>query len=176
MTVDFFSLLLQAVGGGVAGAAFSEHISYWPGTYTMLAGIIWQLASTCVFTTLLEYVIYRGMHRILRNPALRQVTLALMIAVTCVVARGVYRSMELMNGWEGYLFTREIYAIILDALVMFIASATLVIWNPAALTKKARGYGGTEIMELHGEEDRDGKKGSNEYQPVHEEPEAGLVE
>ncbi|PKX97538.1 putative RTA1 domain protein [Aspergillus novofumigatus IBT 16806] len=54
MTVDFFSLLLQAVGGGIAGAAFSQNTSPWPGTYTMVAGIIWQLVSTCVFATLLE--------------------------------------------------------------------------------------------------------------------------
>ncbi|KAJ8183879.1 hypothetical protein LV157_005827 [Aspergillus fumigatus] len=56
MMVDFFSLLLQAVGGGLAGAAFSQNSSPWPGTYTMVAGIIWQLVSTCVFATLVEYV------------------------------------------------------------------------------------------------------------------------
>jgi hypothetical protein len=133
MTVDFFSLLLQAVGGGLAGAAFSQNTSPWPGTYTMVAGIIWQLVSTCVFATLLEYVIYRGLGPIARNQALRRISLSLMIAVTCLVARGVYRSMELMNGWRGYLFTHEVYAIILDAALMFIASLVLCVWNPAAL-------------------------------------------
>ncbi|KAH2567324.1 hypothetical protein KXV70_005297 [Aspergillus fumigatus] len=115
MMVDFFSLLLQAVGGGLAGAAFSQNSSPWPGTYTMVAGIIWQL-----------------------NQALRRISLSLMIAVTCMVARGVYRSMELMNGWRGYLFTHEVYAIILDAALMFIASLVLCVWNPAALVLDAR--------------------------------------
>ncbi|RHZ57057.1 hypothetical protein CDV55_103341 [Aspergillus turcosus] len=138
MTVDFFSLLLQAVGGGLAGAAFSKNTSPWPGTYIMVAGIIWQLVSTCVFATLLEYVIYRGLGPIARNLALRRITLSLMIAVTCMVTRGVYRSMELMNGWRGYLFTHEVYAIILDAALMFIASSVLCIWNPAALIVDAR--------------------------------------
>ncbi|PYI11105.1 putative RTA1 domain protein [Aspergillus sclerotiicarbonarius CBS 121057] len=174
MTVDFFSLLLQAIGGGVAGAAFSANISYWPGTYTMVAGIIWQLVSTCAFTTLLEYVIYRAMRQIIRNPPLRKITSALMIAVTCMVARGVYRSMELMNGWRGYLFTHEIYACILDALVMFIASVTLNIWNPAALIKEARAVG-TE-MELRTREEQDRKKRTNgEYQPVAEEGEPAFT-
>ncbi|PWY84841.1 hypothetical protein BO70DRAFT_290038 [Aspergillus heteromorphus CBS 117.55] len=148
---------------------------FWPGTYTMVAGIIWQLFSTCVFTTMLEYVIYRSMRQIVRNPPLRKITSALMIACTCMVARGIYRSMELMNGWEGYLFTHEIYAVILDALVMFIASLTLAIWNPAKLIQEAREYGGVELVELRGEE-RDSKKGSGEYRPVEEEPEAALVE
>lgn len=98
MTVDFWSLLLQAVGGGIAGAAFGAHTSYWPGTYTMVAGIIWQFVSTCVFTTLLEYVIYCAIYQIARNQPLRKITSSLMIACTCMVARGIYRSMELMNG------------------------------------------------------------------------------
>ncbi|KAH8693897.1 putative RTA1 domain protein [Talaromyces proteolyticus] len=140
MTVDFFSLLLQAVGGGLAGAAFSKNMSPWPGTYTIVAGIIWQLASTCVFATLLEYVIFRGRNRILQNPALRLTSLATMIAVTCMVARGVYRSMELMNGWRGYLFTHEAYAIVLDAGLMFIASLVFVIWHPAILIPQAKEY------------------------------------
>ncbi|GIJ85948.1 hypothetical protein Asppvi_004819 [Aspergillus pseudoviridinutans] len=138
MTVDFFSLLLQAVGGGLAGAAFSQNTSPWPGTNTMVAGILWQLLSTCVFATLLEYVIYRGLGPISRNPALRQIALALMVAVTCMVARGVYRSMELVNGWRGYLFTHEVYAIILDAALMFVASLVLWVWNPAVLIVEAR--------------------------------------
>ncbi|GKZ35747.1 hypothetical protein AbraIFM66950_006500 [Aspergillus brasiliensis] len=164
MTVDFWSLSLQAIGGGIAGAAFSAHTSYWPGTYTMVAGIIWQLVSTCVFTTLLEYVIYRAMYQILHNPPLRKITSALMIACTCMVARGIYRSMELMNGWEGYLFTHEIYAVILDALVMFIASLALAVWNPAALIKEARRCHDTELVQFRGEERRDGK-GGRQYQP-----------
>ncbi|BCS04534.1 RTA1 domain-containing protein [Aspergillus luchuensis] len=175
MTVDFWSLLLQAVGGGIAGAAFGAHTSYWPGTYTMVAGIIWQLVSTCVFTTLLEYVIYRAIYQIARNSSLRKITSSLMIACTCMVARGIYRSMELMNGWEGYLFTHEIYAIILDALVMFIASLTLAIWNPAALIEEARRHRDTELVQLRGEECRD-RKPSGQDQPAHAEPVIGTIE
>ncbi|PWY95893.1 hypothetical protein BO94DRAFT_530633 [Aspergillus sclerotioniger CBS 115572] len=171
MTVDFFSLLLQVIGGGVAGAAFSTNTSYWPGTYIMVAGIIWQLVSTCVFTTLLEYVIYRAMRQIIGNPPLRKITFALIIAVTCMVTRGVYRSMELINGWRGYLFTHEIYAVILDALVMFVANVMLNIWNPAVLIKEARAMG-AEVVEIRAREEQDRKKRtSDEYQPMTEEAE-----
>ncbi|KAL5358773.1 hypothetical protein BJX96DRAFT_173753 [Aspergillus floccosus] len=119
IAVDFFSLLLQAVGGGLVGAASGQNTSPWPGTYTM-------------------YVIYRGLGPIVRNQALQRISPSLMIAVTCMVARGVYRSMELMNGWRGYLFTHEVYTIILDAALMFIASLVLCVWNPASLILNAR--------------------------------------
>ncbi|GAQ09508.1 sphingoid long-chain base transporter RSB1 [Aspergillus lentulus] len=147
MTVDFLSLLLQAVGGGLAGAAFSQNTSPWPGTYTMVAGILWQLLSTCVFATLLEYVIYRGLGPISRSPALRRIALGLMVAVTCMVARGVYRSMELVNGWRGYLFTHEVYAIVLDAGMMFVGSLVLWVWNPAVLILEAREHAGARRMQ-----------------------------
>lgn len=55
-----------------------------------------------------------------------------------MVARGVYRSMELMNGWRGYLFAHDLYEIILDAALMFIASLVLCVWNPAFLILDAR--------------------------------------
>lgn len=140
MTVDFFSLLLQAVGGGLAGAAFSRNTSPWPGTYTMVSGTIWQLVSACVFATLLEYAIFRGRNCILQNLALRLTSISTMIAVTCMVACGVYRSMELMDGWRGYLFTYETFAIVLDASLMFIASLVFVIWHPAILILQAKEF------------------------------------
>jgi hypothetical protein len=65
--LDFFSLLLQAIGGGLASAAFSQNTDPRPGTCTMVAGIIWQLASTCVFATLMEIVIFRAAREICVN-------------------------------------------------------------------------------------------------------------
>lgn len=52
MIVDFFSGSLQGIGGGTDTK---------PGTYTKVAGVIWQLLSTCVFAVLCQWVILRGM-------------------------------------------------------------------------------------------------------------------
>lgn len=60
LTVDFFSLLLQGIGGGLAGAAFSQKKDTSTATTIMVTGIIFQLASTVVFVTLLEFVLYRS--------------------------------------------------------------------------------------------------------------------
>lgn len=140
MNIDCLSLSLQAAGGGMAGAAFSKGDSPWTGTYIMVAGIISQLVSTCAFAALLGLVLYRSRSLIRQSPSLSRIRLALTITIVCMVARGIYRSIELSGGWRGYLFTHEIYAIIFDALLMFIASLTLNIWNPAGLIKGIRGY------------------------------------
>lgn len=41
MIVDFFSGSLQAIGGGLAGAAFGNNTDPGPGTYIMVAGVVW---------------------------------------------------------------------------------------------------------------------------------------
>ena len=61
-------------------------------------------------------------------------------AEPCVGERGVYRGIELVQGWRGYLFTREGYAIALDAAVMVVANAVFVVWNPARLIPAAGVY------------------------------------
>jgi hypothetical protein len=147
MNVDCLSLSLQATGGGLAGAAFAKGESPWTGTYIMVAGIISQLVSTCVFSALLGLVLYRSRLIIQKSPSLKRITLSMVITVTCMIARGIYRSIELSDGWRGYLFTHQIYAIILDALLMFIASFTLNVLNPAALVGDLRRYEGSILLD-----------------------------
>ena len=140
MIVDFFSGALQAIGGGLTGAAFGQGSDVRPGTYTMVAGVVWQLVSTCVFATLFELVILRARHIIWGNPYLLRAFAATMLAVTCMVIRGVYRSMELIQGWRGYLFTHERFALVLDAAMMFIAAVVFNLWNPGFLIPRAARY------------------------------------
>lgn len=138
MMVDFFSLLLQAVGGGMAGSAFSAKKDTKPATNIMVSGIVFQLASTCVFVTLYEIVIFRAARTIARNRHLSILCSATLLSVTCMVIRGVYRTMELMQGWRGYLITTERFAIALEGVMMLIAVAIFNLYNPGLLLAKAR--------------------------------------
>ncbi|KAJ5574313.1 uncharacterized protein N7459_008740 [Penicillium hispanicum] len=140
MIVDFFSGSLQAIGGGLAASSMAEDADTRPGTYTMVAGVVWQLVSTCVFATLLEVVILRARHTIWGNPYLMRLFAATMLSVTCMVIRGVYRSMELIQGWRGYLFTHERFAIALDGVMMFISLVVFNVWNPGLLVQGAARY------------------------------------
>ncbi|KAL9027245.1 MAG: hypothetical protein Q9196_004209 [Gyalolechia fulgens] len=160
-TIDFFSLLVQAVGGGMASAAGSEPDgNVQPGTDTMIAGIVFQLAANVVFAALAASVVaktYRKGKGVLNvdglsisqseRPAtttkrLRVVAGATAIATLALIARGVYRSIELIQGWRGYLITTERYFIGLDGALMVIAVAVFVVANPSRLLpRKAECYG-----------------------------------
>lgn len=49
ITCDVISLVVQAVGGGLSAVAASEYDDVDPGTYTMIAGIAFQVFSMSVF-------------------------------------------------------------------------------------------------------------------------------
>lgn len=157
-TIDFFSLLLQAIGGGMASAAGSEpNGNVKPGTDTMIAGIVFQLVSNFVFACLFASVLaktYQTGKGILNvdNPSssqaerpatttkrLRILAGATTISTLALIARGVYRSIELIQGWRGYLITTERYFIGLDGALMVIAVSVFVFANPHwLLPHKAR--------------------------------------
>ena len=138
LVVDFLCLSLQAIGGGVAGAAFSKGTATQPGTNTMVVGIIIQLVSTCIFSVLLNLALYRGFETIHKNKHLMLLCAATLLAVACMIVRAVYRSIELLQGWRGNLITTERYAIALEGSMMFLALVIFNIANPGALFAKAR--------------------------------------
>ncbi|KAL8717124.1 MAG: hypothetical protein Q9225_005606 [Loekoesia sp. 1 TL-2023] len=148
-TIDFFSLLLQAIGGGMASAAGSEPDgNVKPGTDTMIAGIVFQLISNLVFACLFASVLAKtcqtgkGILNVddlstsqTERPAtttkrLRILAGATTISTLALIARGVYRSIELIQGWRGYLITTKRYFIGLDGALMVIAVSVFVFANP----------------------------------------------
>lgn len=56
--------------------------------------------------------------------------LAIVLTVAVVFVRCCYRLAELVEGWDGNLITHENYFIILDALMMAIATVTLTVFHP----------------------------------------------
>ncbi|KAL8930365.1 MAG: hypothetical protein Q9172_000074 [Xanthocarpia lactea] len=151
-TIDFFSLLLQAIGGGIASAAADESDGDLEiGTNIMIAGIIFQLAANLIFTGFFARVVaktYKTGKGILNvdelaiirpgatttRPATTTSRLRILFAATSVstlalIVRGIYRSIELLQGWRGYLITTEGYFIGLDGALMVIAVAVFVVAN-----------------------------------------------
>lgn len=122
----------------MAGAAFSKKQDTTTATTIMVTGIIFQLGSTCVFATLYELILFRGRNMLLRNRPLLILSSATLLSVTCMVIRGVYRSMELLQGWRGYLATNERFAIALEGSLMAISLVTFNFFNPERLMREAR--------------------------------------
>ncbi|TVY32871.1 Sphingoid long-chain base transporter [Lachnellula subtilissima] len=136
--IDIVSLSLQAAGGGLAGQSFHKATDTRPGTYTMVAGILFQLASTISYAILMSIVFVRGFAGIKNNRPLRRLSGAMVLAILCMITRGVYRSIELLQGWRGFLNTHQVYIISLDGALMVIAVVALNVCNPESLLKQAR--------------------------------------
>lgn len=61
----------------------------WPGTYTMVAGIIFQLVSLCIFAILFQCVMFRAIAQIMRDPHRRNLCIAKNLSIVFLLIRGV---------------------------------------------------------------------------------------
>jgi hypothetical protein len=123
---DISSLIIQAIGGAQAATAYAKNppLSTATGTHIMVAGIVFQLFAVLVFSFLFSWVITKTLR--CHEPALQQrkvqaLLAAVSLSVICVIARSIYRTVELSQGWTGYLITHEDYFTVLDGTMMIIA-------------------------------------------------------
>ncbi|KAL6716607.1 hypothetical protein ACLMJK_006174 [Lecanora helva] len=132
-TADVISLVVQAVGGGIASNASSEvNGNTKPGTDIMVAGILFQMASIIIFCVL-------GVNFLIKTrndtfePRLKILVAATTLSIVVIVIRSIYRSIELLQGWDGFLITHERYFVALDGAMMVIAVGVFNVANPAWL-------------------------------------------
>lgn len=59
------------------------------------------------------------------------------ISVAAILVRSVYRTIELLQGWRGYLITRERYFVALDGTMILVALLVYNVLNPGELLRKA---------------------------------------
>lgn len=149
---DVLSILVQAAGGGIAsGASANGNVHQRDvGSHIFVAGLALQVLSMTIFLGFwfdFLYSIYIRAPK--RNPgvevdslynprfiALRQgrlfkyFNLLLTLAVLFIYVRCCYRVAELSEGWAGNLIRHEIYFVILDLLMISLATAILVPFYP----------------------------------------------
>ncbi|OWT39239.1 hypothetical protein J008_03205 [Cryptococcus neoformans] len=58
-----------------------------------------------------------------------------------IIIRGVYRSVELVQGWNGYVISREVYQDCLDGIPMFIAVLSINVFHPGFFLPRRRKWG-----------------------------------
>ncbi|GAA82116.1 RTA1 domain protein [Aspergillus luchuensis IFO 4308] len=140
VTCDIISLVVQAVGGGMASMEVNKvNGDTAPGTHTMVAGIVFQLASITVFVFLAADFVRRTLRmRILQTMTGTIIPLlgAMIFSVICIYIRSIYRTIELSQGWSGYLITHERYFIVLDGIMMVLAVGVFNIFHPGWLLPK----------------------------------------
>ncbi|KKK14893.1 hypothetical protein AOCH_006824, partial [Aspergillus ochraceoroseus] len=141
-TCDIISLVVQAIGGGMAATALSANSDTTPGTDIMVAGVVFQMAAITVFLACAVDFMHRVMRRRLAYLITREMRVLLAataFSITCVYVRSIYRTIELVQGWTGYLITHERYFIALDGAMMAAAVGVFNLIHPGRLSSPAGG-------------------------------------
>ncbi|KAI0881328.1 RTA1-domain-containing protein [Annulohypoxylon maeteangense] len=130
MTSDTVSLVVQAVGGAMASTASSKGNDPKLGTNIMVAGVIFQLVAMTIFTIFtLDFL--RRSAKFGMPQEYNKIIVALFISLAAIFARSIFRAIELMEGWNGYLMMHEPYFIALDGALMVLAVVIFLPFDPA---------------------------------------------
>lgn len=147
---DLVSIILQAIGGGMAAMAFQDNNSTDSGTHIMVAGMAWQVFSMSVFAIMAFGTFWETWKAVKRhegefahNPEfdpryahIRANKLFLWFCfmifwvTLCVYIRSIYRIIELAQGWRGYLILHEQYFLVLDGLFVFLGCLGFTVVHP----------------------------------------------
>lgn len=104
-----------------------------PGTNTMVAGIVFQMAAITAFAFCGIDFLARCRRPQLRaqfTSRMRLLVLVTTFSVVCIYVRSIYRTIELLEGWSGYLITREGFFIGLDGIPMVLAVVVFNLFHP----------------------------------------------
>lgn len=142
---DIISIVLQAVGGGVAAGALSVYQSTDEGSHIMVAGLAYQVFTIALFQ-LFWYLFFFRVYRSYKkygdaefNPDFAHIRerkllipfiVVVSFAVVLIFVRSIYRLIELAEGWSSLLATDEIYFMILEALMVSLATCVISFISP----------------------------------------------
>lgn len=138
MTSDFLSLVLQATGGGIADTADTEDLKN-TGIDIMIAGLVLQAVSLAVFLGVWADFALRVRRRgstqeqyagVRSRVAFKVFLAALLVATVAILARSIFRAMELWEGFEGELWNNETDFLILDGAMVALAVLLLSVLHP----------------------------------------------
>ncbi|KAK1967911.1 RTA1 like protein [Colletotrichum sublineola] len=144
---DTVSLVVQAVGGGIAASTPLDNPDMIDvGTNILVAGLSIQVASLFAFSACsLEFLWRVRKNPEMRNPEFidlvnskrfKMFLIALFGATACLFVRTVFRSVELSEGFSGKLANQEVEFMVLDGVMIILACLCLSIWHPG------NGFGG----------------------------------
>ncbi|GJE86149.1 RTA1 domain-containing protein [Phanerochaete sordida] len=155
LTCDIVALVIQGLGGGIAADAKTISTTNL-GANVMLAGIVFQLVAMLAFSTLAAEYFYRfAKDRPIRGKDTstanrdsvatavnaprpwdkrhKLMALGLTISTTFLIIRGIYRTIELGDGWNGKVLRTEVYFTVFDAAMVAVSTYSLNLLNPGVL-------------------------------------------
>jgi len=147
---DIVSLVIQAVGGGMASSANTE-TGAENGAHIMLGGIVLQMVCITIYVILAAEFFLRFIHdkplrgspssrkqedvTVLLDKRMRIMIYGLIFNTTCLFIRAVYRTIELSDGWKGRIISTQLYFNVLDGAMVTMAIYTLNFTHPGFLLR-----------------------------------------
>ncbi|KAH9874153.1 hypothetical protein IAQ61_004782 [Plenodomus lingam] len=149
---DFGSIVLQAVGGGMAAAAGTKNVKLInAGNNLIVAGIAFQVLTMAVCGILVIIYIFRYRKARSNQASLNEkssyqvdkeqggVSLGkiklfgamITLAYTTILIRCIYRLPEMAGGWGNALMRNEKEFLLLDGMMLAIACVALTLFHPA---------------------------------------------
>jgi hypothetical protein len=123
---DLFSLVIQAIGGGIAATSLGNKSRQEVGDHSMLAGIAFQVVTLTFFAVAALTYVHRRWRALahdplsaepailLRKPSFKFFTVGFAAAFVAIYIRCVYRIVEMAGGWANPIMQSEVPFIILD--------------------------------------------------------------
>ncbi|KAK5455815.1 hypothetical protein LTS15_005132 [Exophiala xenobiotica] len=116
-TCDVIALLIQAAGAAIASHEFDTQGDPEKGTHVVVAGLGFQLAAMTVFFACFLGFIARSFRQTWPRHEVVLVG-SMLLSFVSLYIRCVYRTVQLAEGWLGYLSTHERFFLALDAALM----------------------------------------------------------
>ena len=134
-SADVLSLVIQAIGGGMAsqGQIQKNQELATRGTRVMVGGICWQMLTMVVFVLFaLVFVVKVRMAQVKLSGRLKWFAAGMTLVTVCIFIRCIYRTVELLEGWTGYIITHEVFFIGLELVPMAICVWAFNLFHPGA--------------------------------------------
>lgn len=160
ITGDLISLVLQAIGGGMAATAGEDRKRQHLGTDIMVAGICWQVVTLFVFAAVTAHYILKRHRAIKHGHALsgyaaatmddkrfKMFVFAVASAFVAVFVRCVYRIPELAGGWANHIMRDQTGYIVLEGVMIAYATFVQTVFHPGYCFPPLTGRGQKKIAE-----------------------------
>ncbi|KZP31391.1 RTA1-domain-containing protein [Athelia psychrophila] len=159
---DIVSLVVQAIGGGVASSANTQSGTAL-GANIMLGGIASQMVFITIYVIFGAEFIWRYFTdrpvraskklsgpRVVMDRQLKAMIFALSFNTFCLYVRAIYRLIELSDGWNGTVIATQNYFNVFDGAMVTLAIFTLNFFHPGRLLNAPVEYAAPETQEMVG--------------------------
>lgn len=142
VSLDIASLAVQGAGSGLAASAQMTDSDPNTGGHIVFGGLLIQLVGYSIFNALALSCAWRYHHtrgqcsELLFDARLRWGLVTSFISALLVLARTIFRTVEMAEGWVGSVTGTEWYYYTFDAAPVALAVLILAIWHPARYLPK----------------------------------------